>query len=279
MEPARPDHKSLIGHSAVIPTLATTLLALASGSIVGFTLGLVGGGGSILAVPLLVYVVGVDNPHVAIGTSAVAVAVNAAMNLVSHARLGNVKWRCGAVFALSGVIGAFAGSSLGKLVDGQSLLALFAVLMVAVGGLMLKHRGAEGRLDVSLSPENLPKLVGLGLASGALSGFFGIGGGFLVAPALILATSMPIKYAVGSSLLAVTAFGLTTSANYAVSGLVDWVLAGLFIAGGLVGGLIGARSASALASRKGLLNMVFAGMIMMVAAYMLWRSLGAAMGG
>jgi len=122
-------------------------------------------------------------------------------------------------------------------------------------------------------------LWGLGLASGALSGFFGIGGGFLVVPALILATSMPIKYAVGSSLLAVTAFGLTTSANYAVSGLVDWALAGLFIAGGLVGGLIGARYASALASRKGLLNMVFAGMIMVVAGYMLWRSLGAAMVG
>ena len=263
----------------MIPTLTTTLLALASGSTVGFTLGLVGGGGSILAVPLLVYVVGVDNPHVAIGTSAVAVAVNAAMNLVSHGRLGNVKWRCGAVFALSGVIGAFAGSSLGKLVDGQRLLALFAVLMIVVGALMLQHRDTEGLLDVKLSRENLPKLVGLGLASGALSGFFGIGGGFLVVPALILATSMPIKYAVGSSLLAVTAFGLTTSANYAVSGLVDWALAGLFIAGGLVGGLIGARSASALASRKGLLNMVFAGMIMMVAGYMLWRSLGAAMMG
>ena len=263
----------------MIPTLATTALALGSGSMVGFTLGLIGGGGSILAVPLLVYVVGVENPHVAIGTSAVAVAVNAAMNLLSHAKLGTVKWRCGAVFALSGVIGALGGSSLGKLVDGQRLLALFALLMIVVGGLMLKSRHAEGLADVRLSRENLPKLVGLGLASGALSGFFGIGGGFLVVPALILATSMPIKYAVGSSLLAVTAFGLTTSANYAVSGLVDWLLAGLFITGGLVGGLIGARSASALASRKGLLNLVFAGMILMVAAYMLWRSLGAAMGG
>ena len=280
MEPAHPDHTSLIGKNhPVIPTLATTVLALASGSMVGFTLGLVGGGGSIMAVPLLVYVVGVENPHVAIGTSAVAVAVNAAMNLLSHAKLGTVKWRCGAVFALSGVIGALGGSSLGKLVDGQRLLALFAVLMIVVGGLMLKSRHAEGRPEVQLSRENLPKLVGLGLASGALSGFFGIGGGFLVVPALILATSMPIKYAVGSSLLAVTAFGLTTSANYAVSGLVDWALAGLFIAGGLVGGLIGARSASALASRKGLLNTVFAAMIMAVAAYMLWRSLGAAMAG
>ncbi len=232
-----------------------------------------------MAVPLLVYVVGVDDPHVAIGTSAVAVTINAAANLASHARSGSVKWPCGAVFALSGVIGAFGGSSLGKLVDGQRLLALFAALMIMVGGLMLKSRHAEGLPEIRLSRENLPKLVGLGLASGALSGFFGIGGGFLVVPALILATGMPIKYAVGSSLMAVTAFGLTTSANYAASGLVDWPLAGLFIAGGLVGGLLGARSASALALRKGLLNTVFAAMIMAVAAYMLWRSLGAAMAG
>ena len=257
----------------MIPTLATTLLALASGSMVGFTLGLVGGGGSILAVPLLVYVVGVDNPHVAIGASAVAVAANAAINLVSHARLGAVKWRCASVFALTGVIGAYAGSSLGKLVDGRNLLALFAGLMIVVGALMLKNRSAEGRPDVRLSRENLPWLVGLGLGSGALSGFFGIGGGFLIVPALILATDMPIRFAVGSSLMAVTAFGLTTSANYAASGLVDWPLAGLFIAGGLPGGFLGARSASALAQKKGLLNMVFAGMIMIVAGYMLWRSL------
>ena len=197
----------------MLPTLTQTLLALLSGSTVGFTLGLIGGGGSILAVPLLVYVVGVADPHLAIGTSAVAVALNAAMNLFSHARLGTVKWRCAAVFALTGVIGALAGSSLGKLVDGQRLLALFALLMMAVGGLMLKSRHAEGRPDVDLSRENLSRLVGLGLGSGALSGFFGIGGGFLVVPALILATGMPIKHAVGSSLVAVTAFGLTTATS------------------------------------------------------------------
>src|SRR5687767_15983561 len=107
-------------------SLTQSALGLASGSLVGFTLGLVGGGGSILAVPLLVYVVGVTNPHVAIGTSAVAVAANAAANLANHARAENVKWRCALVFAVAGVAGAFLGSSLGKTVDGQKLLALFA---------------------------------------------------------------------------------------------------------------------------------------------------------
>lgn len=99
-----------------------TALAVASGAIVGYSLGLVGGGGSILAVPLLVYVVGLDNPHIAIGTSAIAVALNAATNLAVHARAGNVKWRCALVFAAAGIVGAYVGSTLGKMMNGQRLL-------------------------------------------------------------------------------------------------------------------------------------------------------------
>jgi uncharacterized membrane protein YfcA len=249
-------------------------LGLASGSLVGFSLGLVGGGGSILAVPLLIYLVGVSDPHVAIGTSAIAVAANAAANLVNHARAGNVKWRCASVFSLAGVAGAFLGSTLGKIVEGQKLLALFAVVMMIVGALMLKGRSGAGEPSVRLNRENLPKLLASGLITGALSGFFGIGGGFLIVPALIVATGMPILYAVGSSLVAVTAFGLTTAANYALSGFVDWSLAALFIAGGVLGGLLGARSANSLAGRKGALNTVFAALIFAVAIYMLVRSLG-----
>lgn len=255
-------------------SLTQGALGVASGSLVGFSLGLVGGGGSILAVPLLVYLVGVSNPHVAIGTSAIAVAANAAANLATHARASNVKWRCALVFAFAGVGGAFLGSTLGKIVEGQKLLALFAILMMVVGALMLKSRSGEGDPSVRLNRENLPKLLVSGLAAGALSGFFGIGGGFLIVPALIVATGMPILYAVGSSLVAVTAFGLTTASNYAVSGLVDWTLAALFIFGGVLGGLLGARSAKSLAGRRGALNTVFAGLIFAVAIYMLVRSLG-----
>lgn len=253
-------------------SLAQGLLGVASGSLVGFSLGLVGGGGSILAVPLLVYVVGVASPHIAIGTSAIAVAANAAANLATHARAGNVKWRCAAVFSIFGIIGAFAGSTLGKMMDGQRLLALFAVLMLGVGGLMLKGRGGVGEPTVVLSRENFPKLVALGLATGAVSGFFGIGGGFLVVPALVLATGMPMLYAIGSSLVAVTAFGLTTAGNYAWSGLVDWMLAALFVGGGVLGGIVGARAAKSLSHRKGALNTIFAVLIVVVALYMLVRS-------
>jgi uncharacterized membrane protein YfcA len=257
----------------MVLTTMQTVLAVASGGLVGYSLGLVGGGGSILAVPLLVYVVGLDNPHLAIGTSAIAVALNAAANLLMHARAGNVKWRCAGVFGVAGVAGAFLGSTLGKMVEGQRLLALFALLMMAVGALMLRDRGRSGNAGVTLSRENLPKLLASGVLAGALSGFFGIGGGFLIVPALMLATGMQALDAIGSSLVSVAAFGMTTAGNYAWSGLVDWPLAGLFIAGGLAGGLGGARSARLLSHHKGALTTVFAFLIFAVALYMLARSL------
>ncbi|WP_439547167.1 sulfite exporter TauE/SafE family protein [Sandarakinorhabdus sp.] len=243
-----------------------------SGILVGFTLGLVGGGGSILAVPLMVYLVGVPNPHIAIGTSALAVAVNAAANLLPHARSGTVKWRCAGLYAAAGIIGAWLGSSLGKAFDGEKLLFLFALLMLVVGGLMLKGRDAIGNPAVRLNRENAPAIGGFGAATGLFSGFFGIGGGFLIVPGLIASTGMPMLNAVGSSLVAVAAFGLTTSLNYASSGLIDWPLAAVFIAGGILGGLGGALGARRLSARKGLLNTLFAALIFAVAGYMLWQS-------
>lgn len=242
-----------------------------SGALVGFSLGLVGGGGSILAVPLMVYLVGIREPHVAIGTSALAVAANAAIGLAHHARAGHVRWRCGLLFAAAGVLGAFAGSSAGKAFDGQKLLFLFALLMIVVGVVMLRRGAATGDSDVSLGRENAPRLAGFGLLAGAFSGFFGIGGGFLIVPALVAATGMSMIHAVGTSLVAVTAFGLTTAFNYALSGLVDWALAAWFIAGGVAGSLGGTRLAKSL-SAKGQLAKVFAALIFAVAAYMLWRS-------
>ncbi len=259
----------------MLPSLARSALGVASGSLVGFSLGLVGGGGSILAVPLLVYIVGVGNPHIAIGTSAVAVAANAATNLLHHARSGKILWRCALVFAGTGVVGAYIGSTLGKMVDGQKLLAGFAVLMMVVGGLMLRRRTAGEAKLIIFNRSTVVRLVLIGLATGCLSGFFGIGGGFLIVPGLMLATGMAILNAIGSSLVAVTAFGVTTAANYAVSGSVDWPIAGLFLIGGVFGGFAGTRSAHTLANRRGFLNATFASLIFIVAIYMLLRSLSA----
>ena len=248
------------------------VLGLISGGLVGLTLGLVGGGGSVLAVPLLVYFVGVPNPHVAIGSSAAAVAVNALMSLANHTRARTIKWRCASVFALFGIAGAFAGSTLGKIMNGEKLLALFALLMIVVSYLMLRRRGAPGYPGVRLNRENFPRLVGAGLTAGALSGFFGIGGGFLIVPGLMFASDMPILNAIGSSLVAVAAFAVTTAANYGYSGLVDWELAGTLVIGGAFGGLVGAAVARRLSKMRGALNAVFATVILAVALYVLWRS-------
>ena len=259
-------------------SLAQMILGALSGVLVGFTLGLVGGGGSILAVPLMVYLVGVPQPHVAIGTAALAVAANAAVGLTNHARAGNVRWPCGLTFAGAGIVGAFAGSTLGKSFDGAKLLFLFALLMVVIAVIMLRKRGQVGDPAVRISRENAPRLLGYGLGSGAFSGFFGIGGGFLIVPGIVAATGMPMINAVGTSLVAVTAFGLTTAANYAWSGLVDWQLAGLFIAGGALGSWLGLKGAQRLSARTGRLSTLFALLVLVVAAYMLCHSAGAMFG-
>lgn len=253
-------------------------LAMACGLLVGFTLGLIGGGGSIMATPLLLYVVGLP-PHLAIGTGALAVSVNSFVNFGGHAKAGNVRWRSAILFAIIGVVGAAVGSSLGKTFDGQKLLFLFAILMIVVGVLMLRRssrpepvRAATGE---ALTATAIAKVAVAALMVGMLSGFFGIGGGFLIVPGLLLSTSMPMIFAVGSSLLSVGSFGLTTAVNYSISGLVNWPVAAEYIAGGIFGGLIGMRLSIHLAPRKAALNRVFAGFVFVVAAYMLYRNFGA----
>ncbi len=253
--------------------LVQYIFAAFSGALVAFSLGLVGGGGSILAIPLLIYLVGVPNPHVAIGTGALAVAASAATALISHIKAGAVKWRCVLMYTAGGIFGAFAGSTAGKAMDGERLLFLFAIVMVAVGIIMLRGRDEAGDPDAQCDKANAPKVVSYGLGSGAFSGFFGIGGGFLIVPGLIASTGMPIINAVGSSLVAVSAFGLTTAVNYAASGLIDWPLAAVFIGGGLFGGIAGAATAKRLSGTKGRLRTVFAAIIFIVAAYMLWKGI------
>ena len=255
------------------------VLAVGSGGAIGLVLGLVGGGGSILAVPLLVYLVGVSSPHVAIGTAAIAVALNAAVGLIGHARQGTVKWNCALVFAASGMIGSALGAAAGKAMDGQRLLALFGIAMAGVGLSMLLAKSTDGDPSVRLTRLTarrlLPWLLATGFAVGLLSGFFGIGGGFLIVPALMFATGMPITNAVGTSLVAVTTFGLTTATSYAASGLIDWSLVGLLVGGGIAGSYAASYLGQRIAARKGLLTRLFAIGVNAVGAFVITRGLGA----
>ncbi len=158
--------------------LLTDLLTGASGALVGAILGLVGGGGSILAVPLLVYAVGITSPHVAIGTSAIAVSISALTNLILHARAGHLKWPCALAFSVAGIAGALTGAHFAKLMDGKQLLFLFGLLMVGVGAAMLRPKKDEGHAEVHLNLNSavtlLPNLLGAGFVVGLMSGFFGI---------------------------------------------------------------------------------------------------------
>ena len=253
------------------------ILAIGSGGVVGLVLGLVGGGGSILAVPLLVYAVGVPSAHIAIGTAAIAVALNAGLSLAAHARLGTVKWRCALVFAAAGMLGSLLGAELGKAIDGQRLLTLFGLVMVAVGLSMLRPSSRPANENVRLTRASarhlLPRLVGLGFGVGLLAGFFGIGGGFLIVPALMLATGMALPNAIGTSLVAVTAFGLATAGSYASAGFIDWRLAFLVITGGVVGSIAGTRLNAILAPKKKLLTRMFAGGVVAVGGMIVARGL------
>ena len=248
------------------------IVAVLSGAGVGLMLALIGGGGSILATPALLYGVGVANPHLAIGTSALAVSVNAFANLINHARRGHVRWRVAGVFAVAGVIGATVGAAVGKITDASILLPLFALLMIVVGISMLRPRKDPGASHVHLDAGNAPRLLAYGLGVGTLSGFFGIGGGFLIVPGLIGATGMSMIQAIGSSLLSVGSFGAATATSYALDGMVDWRVAGLFVGGGVIGGAIGAALATRLAKQRGALQRLFAGVVFAIAAYMLHRS-------
>ena len=161
---------------------------------------------------------------------------------------------------------------------GESLLALFGALMVVVGTVMLLKKDAEGNPDIRLSfstaRQLLPLLLAIGFGVGALSGFFGIGGGFLIVPGLMLATGMPIAYAIGTSLVAVTVFGATTAANYALCRPVDWRIAG-FLHCRRRCWVVSSAPSPARSSRgaKGMLSMIFAIFVILIGIYVTWKGL------
>lgn len=251
--------------------IETLLIAGLGGVMVGLLLTVFGGGGSVLATPWLLYAVGVADPHIAIGTSAAAVAVNAATGLAVQARAGRVKWPCATVFAIAGLAGSLIGAHLGKQMDGAHLVKWFAVAMIAIAISMVIPRKSEGDPAVHLQPDMVLKLAPVGLVAGLAAGFFGIGGGFLIAPGLMASTGMTLANAAASSLVSVTLFGGATSASYALSGQVDWSLFAALVAGGAMGALFGAPVSRWLASRIAVARFGFAGFVVAVAIYILLR--------
>lgn len=216
------------------------LFALLSGLLSGGALGLTGGGGSILAVPLLVYVVG-ENIHLAIGTSLVAVGVTSLISSVSYMRQSLVKFRIAFFMAAPGLVSTYLGALVNKQIKGPVLLLTFALLMIYIGFLMATKK-APVKNEVSDSTHiNYPRILILGFLTGLASGFFGIGGGFLLVPALFLGANLKMKEAIATSLFIIFLFGMFGLASYLIQGReINLLISGVFVVGGSVGGIIGA---------------------------------------
>ncbi|BBD72255.1 anion permease [Sulfodiicoccus acidiphilus] len=270
-------------------SLIQALLAVVSGVLVGFSLGLIGGGGSILAIPLLLYFVGLayEAPphsaaesyidHLVIGTTALSVGLNAYLNSFMHYRKGNVSLRNGVAFSLPGAAGAVTGAYVGHLVGGGLLLFMFSFVMIGIALTMLKSKSAgvrelEERVTAGpkVTTSRLVRVIPAGFAVGVLSGVFGIGGGFLIVPALMYSAGLTMIRAIGTSLMAVGTFGVTSAATYALFGELSLEVAFLYLMGGLVGGYVGTRLASGLPNVT--LKRLFALVVIAVAFYIMYQN-------
>jgi len=265
-------------------------MALPIGLLIGLSLGALGGGGSILTVPALVYLLGQD-PRAATTGSLLIVGITALAGMVVHHRFGRVRVVQGLVFGALGIAGAYVGSQLSATVPPAVLLAAFSVLMLVVAAVMVVRRRAQLRAaaggEVEAGSPNGPilqlrpafvcdcprvlKVVAVASAVGLLTGFFGVGGGFVVVPALVLALGFTMPAAVGTSLLVIAINSTSALLSRMGNGVhLDWLLIGLFTLAAIVGSLLGSRLATRVRPQR--LSAAFTMLLVAVALYTAVRS-------
>lgn len=211
---------------------------------IGVSLGLLGGGGSILTLPVLVYVVGVE-PKSAIATSLLVVGFTSATALLAHARAARVRWRVGAFFGGAGMVGAYGGGLVGRLIPANALLVGFALVMLTAALAMMRRR-PEPVEGVPLTHVPAAKVLGIGLLVGVVAGLLGAGGGFLIVPALVVLTGLGMAEAVGTSLMVITLQSFAGFLGNAGHVTIDWKIAASVTCAAIVGSLVGARVGSRL---------------------------------
>lgn len=246
------------------------LAAIPFGLAIGLSLGLVGGGGSILAVPILVYILG-QTVHEATTASLMVVTVGALSGGFRHARSGRICWRHAAAFTIAAVPGVFIGTTLGNSVSGTVLIVGFAFIML--GAAAATWRRASGGRGERESPELAcpPLRIGLGLASGvivgAMTGFFGVGGGFLIVPALTIFLALSMRLAVGTSLAVIaTTSVIALVAHLLAGGSVNLAVAATMTLAAMAGALIGSSLAGRVPQRQ--LAQGFAGLVVSLSGYL-----------
>lgn len=250
-----------------------SILAAILASIMGLTLGLLGGGGSILTVPILVYALGVDEKS-AIATSLLVVGSTSAMALVAHARAGNVSWKTGLTFGAFGMIGAFVGGLLAKFIPGGALLVLFAVLMLVTSVAMLKgKKKSQDEQVASAREQDLPilKIALEGSVVGLVTGLVGAGGGFLVVPALVLLGGLSMKRAIGTSLLVIAMKSFAGFAGFAGHVSIDYTLTLGFVGAAVVGTFVGVALSKRIQADK--LRKGFAVFVLVMAFFILGKQI------
>ncbi|MDX1584076.1 MAG: sulfite exporter TauE/SafE family protein [Thermoanaerobaculia bacterium] len=244
---------------------AGLIVGLLLAGLIGLSLGLIGGGGSIITVPLLVYVIGVE-PHAAIPMSLAIVGSTSLVGSLMHHRTGGVVWRTALLFGSAGIAGAFLGARLTYLVSDRALMLIFAALMLFVSSLMLL-RGERRDREIDHHAV-LWKAISAGLGVGILTGFLGVGGGFLIVPALMLFGHLPVREAIGTSLVVIAincASGLAGHLRFGGFDLLLTALVSLFAIGGAFAGTAMANRTSPANLRKGFAFFVMAVGIFLVA--------------
>jgi len=249
------------------------LLALPFGLAIGVSLGLVGGGGSILAVPVLVYVLG-EPVKEATTASLAIVGTTALVGAADHIRGGGVRVRVALAFGAAGALGALAGTALNRVASGSSILIAFAVVMLAAAYALIRGRG-EGRGDEAEARGRTLALrvIPAGIGIGVLTGFFGVGGGFVIVPALVLLLGLPMTVAIGTSLLVIALTSASALVAHLATGRVDWAVVASFTAAAIAGEIAGSRVGSRLSSAR--LTQVFAVLIVGVALFLIAKNVAA----
>lgn len=245
------------------------VIGLSLSILVGVTLGMLGGGGSILTVPLLHYVLGMDG-HTAIAASLLVVATTSLAALIPHVIGGRVVWRIGLSFAAAAMVGAYFAGRIAHYIPAPILLLSFAVMMLATSYAMLRPRRSVPKPP----PRPRPLLAaGEGLVVGAATGLVGAGGGFLVVPALVLLGGLGMAEAIATSLLVIALKSLSAAAGYWGTVTIDWPLVAAVVAFAILGSVIGARLVSRIAADT--LRRAFGWLVVVMAAVILGQELGA----
>lgn len=243
------------------------MIVIALGFMIGLVLGLLGGGGSILTVPALVYVAG-QTPAGAVTASLVIVGANSAVGAMLHRAQGTLNWRVALMFGGSGMALAYIAGGLSHLLPPTLLLELFALLMLVVGIVLISRRTAA---ETIRRERSIPVIMAAGAGVGILTGFLGVGGGFLIVPALVMLVGLPIHKAVGTSLVIIVMNSMAGLLGHLGTATLDWNIILMFVVTGLAGTFSGVRLAKRF--RPTQLQRVFAVFIIGLAMFLLYDNL------